>query len=72
MNYTTKYDGIFERAKHWWPEWVEIDPDDVAGKFSGQKQTSIMQAAKGRGIKIRTSYMIGYPFLIQLDRQVGQ
>jgi hypothetical protein len=67
MSHKTRYDAIFERIQRWPHEWVEITPEDVNGKFSGQKQGCLIQAAKNRGLQIKTSYKVGQPFLVCID-----
>jgi len=63
----TKYDSIFAQLKATPYEWVTLDPDAVAGKFSSQKQSTLVNAARVRGVRIKTRYHLGGVFMACLD-----
>jgi len=67
MPHRTKYDPIFERLAQWTHQWIEVSPEDIGGTFPGQKQTRIIMAARARGLRLKTSYRVGQPFLVCID-----
>jgi hypothetical protein len=44
-------------------EWIAIPACEISGKSSGAKQNRILQAARGRGLKVQTTFQHGHLYV---------
>jgi hypothetical protein len=53
------YDALFDTLRQTPETWLSLDPQDISGDNISRKQTILYLSAKGRGMKIKTTYQGG-------------
>jgi hypothetical protein len=57
-----RYSAIVNQIISAHGEWVRLDPDEIHGRWPGEKQSILLQAGRLRGYRFETTFRVA-PFL---------